>query len=62
MDEYAKRLERDVKAHDAKIAAELIAKAEKIEHQVKSGEKSRALLATAKEHRAIAASLLKAAA
>jgi hypothetical protein len=62
MDEYAKRLEHDVKAHDAKIASGLIEKAEKIEHLVKSGTKSRALLKTAKEHRAIAASLLKAAA
>lgn len=59
MDEYTKRLENNVRAHDAKIAADLVARAEKIEAQVRSGEKSKALLKTAKDHRAAAASLLE---
>lgn len=57
MDEYTKKLEASLAASEAKIATELIAKAEAIEALVKSGEKSDALLKTAIGHRDSAAKL-----
>lgn len=58
MDEYTKKLEADVRAKDAKIAAELVAKAEVIEALVREGTKSQALLVTSEGHREAAAKLL----
>lgn len=57
MDAYTKKLESDLAVGEAKLAAELVAKAEAIEALVKSGEKSDALLKTATGHRDAAAKL-----
>ncbi len=52
------QIEIELALHNAKIAASLIAKAEAIEAMVKSGEKSKAMLATARGHREAAASIM----
>jgi len=57
-DEYTRELEAKVVAGEAKLAAELVAKAETIEAQVQSGEKSPAVLKTAIDHRAAASKLM----